>query len=180
MDNAPLNVRLNEIDGALHEIGSMIEFAHRVIEGMSADDAGIFYLTYDSMNLLDFAVCDLDRRVKELRENIWPKPAKASVTVLRRARHDGRRSMSENMNCDNAGPDVFIGELTKVERLGSNRRLIFTMPDPLSPGWRQIVVKLIVPADYMVTLAHMIAGDGAKLAVATDLLAAMEPVGKAN
>jgi hypothetical protein len=77
MDNAPLNVRLNEIDGALHEIGSMIEFAHRVIEGMSADDAGIFYLTYDSMNLLDFAVCDLDRRVKELRENIWPKPAKA-------------------------------------------------------------------------------------------------------
>jgi hypothetical protein len=87
---------------------------------------------------------------------------------------------ANNICCDNSGPDVFIGELTRVERIGANRRLIFTMPDPMDPTCRAIVAKLIVPADYMVTLAYMIAGDGAKPAVAADLLAAMEPIGAAN
>src|SRR5580704_12183524 len=95
-----------------------------------------------------------------------------------RARAPGERSMSRNnICCDNSGPDVFIGELTRVERIGANRRLIFTMPDPMDPTCRAIVAKLIVPADYMVTLAYMIAGDGPKPAAAADLLAAMEPIG---
>jgi hypothetical protein len=89
--------------------------------------------------------------------------------------------MSENhLGSDNSGPDIFVCELTRVEKIGANRRLIFTMPDPLSPTWRVIVAKLIVPADYMVALAYMIAGDGVKPAVAADLLAAMEPTGAAN
>jgi hypothetical protein len=83
-------ITLDQIDLTLHEIGSMVEFAHRVTENMTAGDDGTFCLTYDSMNLLDFAICDLEKRVKELRENIQAgpngqkaKPAKASVTVLR-------------------------------------------------------------------------------------------------
>jgi hypothetical protein len=85
-----------------------------------------------------------------------------------------------NICCDNSGPDVFVGELTRVDRMGTNRRLVFTMPDPMDPTCRAIVAKLIVPADYMVTLAYLIAGDGAKPGVADDLLAAMEPTGAAN
>ncbi|MBV9249924.1 MAG: hypothetical protein JO227_11850 [Acetobacteraceae bacterium] len=73
-----------------------------------------------------------------------------------------------------------MGELTRVEKIGANRRLIFTMPAPPSPNWKVIVAKLIVPADYMITLAYKIAGDGAKPAVAASLLAAMGISGTAN
>jgi hypothetical protein len=41
--------------------------------------------------------------------------------------------------CDISGPDVFTGELTRVERINANRRLIFTMPDPMDPTCRAIV-----------------------------------------
>jgi hypothetical protein len=85
-----------------------------------------------------------------------------------------------NIYSDNSGPDVFVSELTRVEKIGANRRLIFTMPDPIDPTCRAIVAKLIVPAEYMVTLAYMIAGDGAKPVIAANLLAAMEPIGTAN
>jgi hypothetical protein len=85
-----------------------------------------------------------------------------------------------NICCDSSGLDVFIGELTRVERIGANRRLIFTMPDPMDPTCRAIVAKLIVPADYMVTLAYMVAGDGAKPPLADALFSAMEPIGQAN
>jgi hypothetical protein len=85
-----------------------------------------------------------------------------------------------NICCDNSGPDVFIGELTRVERIGANRRLIFTMPDPMDPRCRAIVAKLIVPAEYMATLAYMLAGDGAKPPLADELFSAMQPTGATN
>jgi hypothetical protein len=43
-----------------------------------------------------------------------------------------------------------------------------------------VVTKLIVPADQMMTLARMIAGDGRKLSVADELLAAMPTSDTAN
>jgi hypothetical protein len=87
--------------------------------------------------------------------------------------------MSEKL-IDQNYPDTFVCELAKVERIGTNRRLIFTVPSIDGDGYRMVVAKLIVSADYMVTLAFMIAGDGKKPAVADELLSAMEPVGKAN
>jgi hypothetical protein len=87
--------------------------------------------------------------------------------------------MSEKL-IDQNYPDTFVCDLARVERIGTNRRLIFTVPSIDGDGYRMVVAKLIVPADYMVTLAFMIAGDGTKPAVADELLSAMEPVGKAN
>jgi hypothetical protein len=87
--------------------------------------------------------------------------------------------MSERL-VDQNYPDTFVCELSKVERIGANRRLIFTVPSIEGDGFRMVVAKLIVPADYMVTLAYTIAGDGTKPAVADELFSAMEPIGKAN
>jgi hypothetical protein len=84
-----------------------------------------------------------------------------------------------NICCDNSGPDVFIGELTRVERIGADRRLIFTMPDPMDPTCRAIVAKLIVPADYMAMLASILAGHGIASVSGSALLAFIPP-GQAN
>ena len=53
-----------------------------------------------------------------------------------------------------------------MERIGVNRRLIFTCRILWTPTCRAIVAKLIVPAGYMAALAYMIAGDGAKPVIA--------------
>jgi hypothetical protein len=61
----------DQIDGALREIVSMVEFLHRELEKQVCDDkTKVFSITYDDMNLIDFAICDIDRRVKELRNSI--------------------------------------------------------------------------------------------------------------
>jgi hypothetical protein len=65
---------------------------------------------------------------------------------------------------DHSQGDIFLGELTRVDRIGLNRRLIFTLPDPIESNHRVIVAKLVVPADYMATLACMLAGDGIAVA----------------
>jgi hypothetical protein len=61
----------DQIDGKLHEIVSMVEFLHRAMEEKHIDDeTKAFSFTYDDMNLIDFAICDIDRRMKELRNSI--------------------------------------------------------------------------------------------------------------
>jgi hypothetical protein len=45
-----------------------------------------------------------------------------------------------------------------IDHLGPNRRLIFTVPSVEGGQYEQIVVKLILPADLMVTLAYMAVG----------------------
>ena len=47
-----------------------------------------------------------------------------------------------------------------ADKLGGNRRLIFTTPSSDGDGSKNIQVKLIVAAEYMTTLAYLIAGDG--------------------
>jgi hypothetical protein len=69
-----------------------------------------------------------------------------------RASSKRRCRMSEKL-VDQNYPDTFVCELSKVERIGTNRRLIFTVPSIEGDGFRMVVDKLIVPADYMVTLA---------------------------
>ncbi|MDN4988847.1 hypothetical protein QY049_37510 [Bradyrhizobium sp. WYCCWR 13022] len=77
-------------------------------------------------------------------------------------------------------PDVFICELTKIEPLGTNnRRLVFTVPSPEFPDQRQIVARIIVPTDYLVTLGALILGhNGAS--PSTQYLAAFDPAGEPN
>ena len=60
---------------------------------------------------------------------------------------------------DNSAPDIFAGELSRIDKLGSNRRLIFTLPS-VEGGWqgRMVQIKLIIPADYMVTLGALVLG----------------------
>jgi hypothetical protein len=61
----------NDIDNALHEIVSMVEFLHLKLESQVCDDkTKVFSITYDDLNLMDFAICDIDRRLKELRNSI--------------------------------------------------------------------------------------------------------------
>ena len=65
---------------------------------------------------------------------------------------------------DNGYGDKFICELARIERLGNNRRLIFTVP--CIDGVRDektVVAKLIVPAEVMADLALMIGADAASI-----------------
>jgi hypothetical protein len=66
--------------------------------------------------------------------------------------------------------DTYAHELTRIDVLGPNRRLVFTVPDPVNPGYAQVTSRLILPADVMVTLAYMAAG-AHRAQVSLDLLA---------
>jgi hypothetical protein len=59
-----------EIDGELSGIAFMVEVASRSIGQMRGDGNGIFHIPHEEINLLDFAIVDLDRRVKALRERL--------------------------------------------------------------------------------------------------------------
>lgn len=57
----------NAIESALHEIGYMIEVAIRAQSSLNGvGDNTIFQMPRDDANLLDFAIVDLEKRVKEL------------------------------------------------------------------------------------------------------------------
>jgi hypothetical protein len=57
--------------------------------------------------------------------------------------------------------DAFADALVRIERLGSCRRLVFSVSDPHAVGGpaRNVVAKLVVPAELMADLAQMIAAD---------------------
>jgi hypothetical protein len=59
------NAKQDRIDLALREIASMVEFARRITENITADDDHVFKIQYDEMNLLDFAICDLAERMQK-------------------------------------------------------------------------------------------------------------------
>lgn len=72
------------------------------------------------------------------------------------------RVMSEEAGrlCDTFEVETFVCELTHIDQLGGNRRLIFTVPSADAPAWKDVVVKVIVPAEYMVQLGFIITNDG--------------------
>jgi hypothetical protein len=70
-------------------------------------------------------------------------------------------------------PDLFAHRLARIDALGPNRRLIFTIPSIEGDGYEHVVVKLILPADFMVTLAYMAAGAD-RTTISPELLA-LEP-----
>jgi hypothetical protein len=70
--------------------------------------------------------------------------------------------MSDRLN-DNAA-DMYVHELARVDKLGPNRRLVFTLPDLAYPGYQNVQIKLILPAEYIPTLITLLAScDGVAL-----------------
>jgi hypothetical protein len=66
--------------------------------------------------------------------------------------------------------DTYCHGLARIEQLGPNRRLIFTVPSAEERGCQDVVVKLIVPAELLTTLAYMAAGADRET-VSRDLIA---------
>jgi hypothetical protein len=54
--------------------------------------------------------------------------------------------------------DIFCHRLVRIDVLGLNRRLIFTVPSIDDTRYQTVTAKLIMPADFMMTLAYMAAG----------------------
>jgi hypothetical protein len=55
------------IESSLYEIGYMIEVAHRAKESLNGiGDNTMFQMPRDDANLLDFAINDLEKRIKAL------------------------------------------------------------------------------------------------------------------
>jgi hypothetical protein len=77
--------------------------------------------------------------------------------------------------------DTFVGELSRIDSLGANQRLIFSLPTIDRDGYSNVQIKLIVPSDYMVTLATLILGH-ARQGLEDSRLARMElgPETRAN
>ena len=63
--------------------------------------------------------------------------------------------MSDRLT-DNA-PDMYVHELARVDKLGPNRRLVLTLPDLAYPGYQNVQVKLILPAEYISTMITLLA-----------------------
>jgi hypothetical protein len=65
----------------------MVEFANRLTDGMITDGAGMFHIPYDEMNLLDFAITNIARRVKASRailsEGNRPVTVKPVLSIVR-------------------------------------------------------------------------------------------------
>jgi hypothetical protein len=66
--------------------------------------------------------------------------------------------MSDDNRLLDQACDMYCHGIARIDTLGPNRRLVFTVPSIDSPGYQNVVVKLILPADLMVKLAYMAAG----------------------
>lgn len=69
--------------------------------------------------------------------------------------------------------DMYCHGLARIDALGPNRRLIFTVPTTDTPGFENVVVKLILPAELLTTLAYMAVG--ADRGTVSPALIALEP-----
>jgi hypothetical protein len=54
--------------------------------------------------------------------------------------------------------DLYCARLSRIDRLGPCCRLIFTVPTTDGTNYHNVVAKLVMPAEFMVTLAYMAAG----------------------
>jgi hypothetical protein len=66
--------------------------------------------------------------------------------------------MSDNDRLIDQACDTYCHSIARIDTLGPNRRLIFTVPSVDSTGYQNVVVKLILPAELMMTLARLAVG----------------------
>ena len=55
--------------------------------------------------------------------------------------------------------DTWVEGLARIDRIGPCRRLLFFASDPTAPKVRLVVAKLILPAEVLADVAHMLAID---------------------
>jgi hypothetical protein len=67
-------------------------------------------------------------------------------------------------------PDYFVHAIARIESLGPNRRLVFTIPSLEHPDSRNVVVKLVMTAELLAQLSYMAAG-AAPANISPELLA---------
>jgi hypothetical protein len=79
--------------------------------------------------------------------------------------------MSDNDRLIDQACDMYCHGIARIDTLGPNRRLVFTIPSIDSTGYQQVVVKLILPAELMTALACMALGTDASSAADRQLLA---------
>ena len=78
--------------------------------------------------------------------------------------------MENDRLLDNA-VDVYCHGIARIDILGPCRRLIFTMPDAVSPGYQNVVIKLVITAELLATLSYLAAGADQKGGISPALLA---------
>ena len=86
---------------------------------------------------------------------------------------------------DQSYSDAFACALARIDRLGPNRRLIFTVPTIEGDGLQNVAAKLIIPAQILPTIVNLLvreiydAPGETDEKVAVEALAALE-TGAAN
>lgn len=70
--------------------------------------------------------------------------------------------------------DYFVHGIARIDTLGPNRRLVFTIPSLECPDAQTIVVKVIMTAELLATLSYMAASAGAVPANISPELLALE------
>jgi hypothetical protein len=53
---------------------------------------------------------------------------------------------------------AYCHQLARIDKLGPNRLLVFTAPSLTESGWQEVQIKMVMPADFLMTLAYMAAG----------------------
>jgi hypothetical protein len=72
---------------------------------------------------------------------------------------------------------MYCHKLARIDVLGPNRRLVFTLPSVDSPGMEVVAIKLIVPAELLTDISFRAAG-AERDAVSAQLIAL--ETGRAN
>jgi hypothetical protein len=66
--------------------------------------------------------------------------------------------MSDDGRLIDQACDVYCHGIARIDILGPNRRIIFTVPSVDSTDYKNVVVKLILPAELLGQLAYLAIG----------------------
>jgi len=78
--------------------------------------------------------------------------------------------MDNDRLLDNA-LDIYCHGIARIEAMGPCRRLVFTVPSLESPGYQNVVIKLIMTAELLATLSCLAAGADQHGGISPELLA---------
>jgi hypothetical protein len=66
--------------------------------------------------------------------------------------------MSDSDRLIDQAHDLYCHGIARIDTLGPNRRIIFTVPSVDGAGYQNVVVKLILPAELLGALAYLAIG----------------------